>query len=251
MIVFLVWFFCRPPSAVAGPFGPPQPITRGVKGLHTAIGYWFHEGILGGGAEYARRENQVYSELGYGVTDFWEVYGRVGLSGLAIADAFRSNNPATITTKQDFADRGGVFGIIGCKLYRPLSANIGMGAFVQGAYYFSGFDDDVSGVRAGVPFGGRVKIDKMWDANFGIALQALLPFGLKAFAGPFFSHAEAKILLVTPLPDVSFGSPSTISKSTLGATAGLEAALTRGFRLNLETQYNGRFSLGSAIIYAY
>lgn len=251
MIACSVWFFLCPPATLAGPFGPPQPITRGDKGIHTAIGYWHHEGIYGNGAEQVRRENQLYSELGYGVADRWEVYGRVGWSTLKIGDAFSSTAPATITDKNDFADQGGVSGTIGAKVYFPLSGNLGVGTFVQGGYYFRGFADEISGVRGGAPFRGRVKIDRMWEVNLGVAVQALGPYGIKAFIGPYFNHSEAEISPYPALPDVAFGLPATKRKATLGGAVGLEIPLTRGFRLNMEGQFDGRLSFGGAVIYAY
>lgn len=251
MIVLLVWFFYGAPGVLAGPFGPPQPITRGEKGIHTGLGYWFHEGIYRNDFELVRRENQLHSELGYGVADRFEVYGRIGMSGLKISDAFSSTHPATITNKKDFTDAGGYFGTLGAKLFFPLQSNFGVGTFVQGSYYFRSFEDYVSGSRGGVPFGEKVKIQNIWEANFGLSFQTLLAQGIKTYIGPCLQYSEASIRAASNLSDVLLTQGLMTNKAALGGFAGFEVPLTRGFRLNVEGRYLDRLSFGCAVTYSY
>ena len=101
IIVFVI--LIAPQRAVTGgPFGPPQPILKAAGGLHTGIGYWFHEDKYKNGTEQVTRQNQVYSELGYGSRSGWEITARVGMSDLKLIDAFGSSTASTATSKKDF-----------------------------------------------------------------------------------------------------------------------------------------------------
>ena len=50
-------------AAAGGLFGPPQPISREAGGLHTGIGYGYHEDQYRKDTDHTIRQNQVYSEL--------------------------------------------------------------------------------------------------------------------------------------------------------------------------------------------
>ncbi|HSO72046.1 MAG TPA: hypothetical protein VLR91_05290, partial [Thermodesulfobacteriota bacterium] len=132
-------------AAAGGPFGPPQPIAKEAGGFHTGIGYWFHEDQYKNNPDQAIRQNQVYSELGYGSRNSWEITARVGMSDLKLIDAFRSSTASTATSKKDFEDQGIFFGTVGTKGYYPFNKTFGLGAFIQGTYTFSDYSDTVSG----------------------------------------------------------------------------------------------------------
>jgi hypothetical protein len=53
IIVIIVFVILIAPgrAAAVGPFGPPQPIVKEAEGLHTGIGYWFHEDKYKNGTE--------------------------------------------------------------------------------------------------------------------------------------------------------------------------------------------------------
>ncbi len=55
-----------PAVAFAGLIGPPQPVSRKDGGLHTGIGYWYHEDKLKDGSDYILKQNQLYTHAGYG-----------------------------------------------------------------------------------------------------------------------------------------------------------------------------------------
>ena len=74
VIIVFVILSAQGRTAAGGPFGPPQPIAKETGGYHTAIGYWFHEDRYKNGTEQVIRQNQVYSELGYGSRNDWEIY---------------------------------------------------------------------------------------------------------------------------------------------------------------------------------
>ena len=101
-------------TAAGGLFGPPQSISKEAGGLNTGIGYGVHEEKYKNGTEQVIRQNQIFSQLGYG-TQTWEIYGRIGISDLKVLDAFSSTQGSTATSKNDFQDNGEFFGTLGAK----------------------------------------------------------------------------------------------------------------------------------------
>ena len=162
-------------SDAFGLFGPPQTISRKSGGLNTSIGYWYHEDKFKNGSEYTFRQNEVYSQVSYGGNDRWEIYGRIGVSDLKIADVFRSANAATIISDNDFSENWKFFGTLGAKGFLPIGKIFGIGAFLQGTYYFNNFSGDIAGTNAGVPFAADLKVRDMWNVHFGIGFQAAAP----------------------------------------------------------------------------
>jgi hypothetical protein len=254
IVIFVFILLIAQGRAVAGgPFGPPQPISKEAGGLHTGIGYWYHEDKYRNGAEYVTRQNQVYSEVGYGAKDYWDFYARVGISDLKVSGAFGSTNAATIPSENDFEENMDYFGALGAKGFYPFTKTFGIGAFVQGTYYFRDFTDDVSGTRNGTPFTVELKMKNLWDVNFGIGFQATAPCGIKMYLGPYVYYSEANVsssMNITGLALVA-GDTTIKSKTNLGEFAGIEVPLAKGFRLNLEGQFTERLSAGAAIIYVY
>jgi len=252
MILFVIALACG--TAVAGgPFGPPQPIVKGAGGWHTGIGYWFQEDRYGDDKELLIRQNQVYSELGYGSQKGWEVYGRIGVSDLTGIDAFRSADASTTSTKGDFQEHWKFFGTMGAKGFYPVNGTFGVGAFVQGSYYFSDFTDSVSGTRGGAPYLLETRVKNLWDVNAGMGLQAALPCGAKLYAGPYFRYSEARVTPSTNVVGLAFtASEATLdNRNRFGGFSGIEIPLAKGFRLEMEGRYSGRISAGAAVTYTY
>jgi hypothetical protein len=249
--VFLI-FTVHGNSAAGGLFGPPERISREAGGLHTGIGYWYQEDKYKNDTEHVTRQNQVYSQLGYGVRN-WEMYARVGISDLKISDAFRSNQASTTTSKNDFEDSWNFFGTLGVKGFYPLNKTFGMGAFIQGSYYFSDFTDQISGTHNGAPFTTELKVKNLWDVNFGISFQATVPYGIKLYIGPYAYYSEAKTSLSANIPGLTFGAGDARfeNKTKAGGFTGVDIPLAKGFHLNVEGQYSERFSAGAAVTYSY
>jgi hypothetical protein len=240
-------------AATSGLFGAPQTVSREDGGLNTTIGYSYHEDKYKNGTDHIFRQNQVYSQVAYGGQNIWEIYGRIGISDLKISDAFNSTVASTITTKNDFADNWKFFGALGAKGFLPINKIFGVGAFIQGTYYFSDFTDNVAGTDTGTPFTAGLKVKNMWDVNFGIGFQATIPYNIKLYAGPYVYYSEAKICLSTNTPGLPFGTNDALMKnsSLAGGFIGADIPLIKGFRLNIEGQYSERFSAGAAISYTY
>jgi hypothetical protein len=255
MIIVFVILSVPGRAAAGGPFGPPQPIAKEKEamGYHTGIGYWLHEDNYKNGTEQGTRQNQVYSELGYGSRNGWEITARVGVSDLKLIDAFGSSTASTATSKKDFEDQGKFFSTVGTKGFYPFNKTLGLGAFIQGTYTFSDFTDSVSGTRNGAPFSVELGVKNLWDVNFGIGFQATVPYGIKMYLGPYVYYSEAKVSSSANVTGLALASGETTlkNKTSLGGFTGIEAPLGKGFRLNLEGQYTERLSVGAAVIYVY
>lgn len=255
IIVIIVFVILIAPgrAAASGPFGPPQPIVKGAGGYHTGIGYWFHEDTYKNGTEQVTRQNQVYSELGYGSQNGWEITARVGMSDLKLIDAFGSSTASTTTSKTDFEENGKFFSTVGAKGFYPFNKRFGIGAFIQGSYYFSDFTDTVSGTRNGVPFSVELRVRNLWDVNFGMGFQATVPYDIKMYIGPYVHYSELKVSPSVGVAGVALASGETNlkNKTGFGGFTGIEVPLAKGFRLNVEGQYSEKLSLGAAIIYVY
>lgn len=248
----MVLIFCLPvPRATAaGLFGPPQTISRQDGGLNTAIGYRYHEDTYKNGADHTFRLNELYSQAAYGSKNIWEIYARVGMANMKIFDVFSSADASTVTDKKDFEDNWDIFGTLGAKVFYPVNSVFGIGAFVQGSYYFSSYTDEVTGLSGITPFRAELKVKNLWDAHFGIGLQATLPRQIKLYAGPYVYYSAADIVLTSGLEDWT-GYFSVKNKSVAGGFAGLDIPLAKGFHLNIEGQFSDRFSAGAAISYTY
>jgi hypothetical protein len=249
---FIAIFIVPGTAGAGGLFGPPQPASKEEGGLHTGIGYWFHEDKYKNGTEHVFRQNQVYSELGYGVKN-WEIYGRIGVSDLKVSDAFRSTQASTTTSKNDFGDSWNFLGTLGAKGFYPFNKTFGMGAFMQGSYYFSDFTDGLSGTQNGTPFTTELKVKNLWQVNLGAGFQATLPKGIKLYIGPYVYYSEAKISQSTTIPGLPFETGNATVKNTtiVGGFTGFDVPIAKGFHLNVEGQYSARFSVGAAITYSY
>lgn len=240
-------------AAAGGPFGTPQTISKEATGLHTAIGYWYHEDNYKNGTGHLIRQNQIYSEAGYGFQRYWDVYGRVGVSDLKIFDAFSSSNALTITYENDFKENWKFFGTLGAKGFYPVNSTFGIGAFIQGTYYFDKFSDEVLGSDDGTPFTAQLKIKNLWDVNCGVGLQATVPYDIKLYIGPYAYYSQAKASLLSNITTLEFeaGEVTIKNKTNLGGYAGAFIPLGKSFHLNIEGQYSERLSVGTAVTYAY
>jgi len=252
-LTVLLIFSINTTAAAAGLFGAPQTVSKEAGGLNTAIGYWYHEDTYTNGADHIIRQNEVYSQAAYGAKNIWEIYARIGVSDLKIFDVFSSTDASTTTNKNDFEENWKFFGTLGAKGFYPINKTFGIGAFIQGTYYFSNFTDNVAGTSISMPFTTDLKVKNLWDMNFGIGFQATIPDGIKLYAGPYIYYSEAKVSLVANIPGLEYatGNVSIENKSIAGGFAGIDIPLAKGFHLNIEGQYSDRFSAGVTGTYTY
>jgi hypothetical protein len=175
------------------------------------------------------------------------------MSDLKLIDAFSSSTVSTATSKTDFEEHGKFFTTLGARGFYSFNQTFGMGAFIQGSYYFSDFADNVSGTQSGVPFSVELRVKNLWDVNFGMGFQASVPYGIKIYIGPYVHYSELKVSPSKEVVGVAFASGETTmkNKAGFGGYTGIEVPLAKGFRLNLEGQYAERLSAGAAVIYVY
>jgi len=239
--------------AASGLFGAPQTVSKEAGGLNTAIGYLYHEDTYTNGADHIIRQNEIYSQVAYGAKNIWEIYARIGVSDLKVFDVFNSTDASTTPNKNDFEENWKIFGTLGAKGFYPINETFGIGAFIQGTYYFSNFTDDVTGTSGSQPFATDLKVDNLWDVNFGVGFQATTPCGIKFYAGPYIYYLQANVSLADNIPGLEFaaGNVSIKNKSLAGGFAGIDIPLAKGFRLNMEGQYSERFTAGAAVSYIY
>jgi len=253
MISLCLILAVRGVAAAGGPFGPPQPISKAPGGLHTGIGYWHDQDLYKNGTEHVVNQDQIYSEIGYGFKNYWEIYGRFGVADLKVTDAFRSQTAATITSKSDFYQDWNFLGTLGAKGFYPFNKRFGVGAFLQGSYQLNDASDTISGTQGGVPFTAELRVKNRWDMNFGIGLQSTLPYDVKLYLGPYVYYAEEKIWSSATIPGLAFpaGDTTLRNKTNFGGFAGVDLSMAMGFHLNLEGRYAERLSAGAAVTYAY
>jgi hypothetical protein len=253
LTVLLIFTINTKAAVAAGLFGPPQTVSRQDGGLNTAIGYWYHEDTYTNGADHIIRQNEIYSQVAYGAKNIWELYARIGVSDLKVFDVFSSADTSTTTDKNNFEENWKFFGTLGAKGFYPINKTFGIGAFIQGTYYFSNFTDDVAGVSYIKPFTTDLKVKNLFDVNFGVGFQATIPYGIKLYAGPYIYYSEAKVSLSANIPGLEYavGNVTIENKTIAGGFAGIDIPLAKGFRLNVEGQYSDRFSAGAAVSYTY
>jgi hypothetical protein len=249
----LLCFAVSPKAMATGLFGPPQTVSKESGGLNTAIGYWYHEDTYKNNKDHITRQNEIYSQVAYGAKNIWEIYARIGVSNLKIFDVFSSTDASTTTSKNDFEENWKFFGTLGAKGFYPINKTFGVGAFIQGTYYFSNFTDDITGTSYSVPFTSDLKVKNLWDMNLGVGLQATISYGIRLYAGPYIYYSEANVSLAADIPGLEYaaGNVSIENKSIAGGFAGIDIPLAKGFRLNVEAQYSDRLSAGAAVTYTY
>jgi len=252
LISAVILFAVNGTAAAGGLFGPPQPVSREAGGLRTGIGYGYQEDQYRNDTDYTIMQRQLYSELGYGVKN-WGIYGRFGVSDLKILDAFRSTQTSTTTSKNDFKDDRKFFGTLGGQRFFPFSRTFGIGAFVQGSYYFQDFAEDISGSQNGTPFTTELKVKNLWDVNLGIGIQATILNDTRLYVGPYLYHSQARISPSVNIPGLPFsaGEVTIRNKTSIGGFSGIDVPLARGFHLVVEGRYSERFSVGTAVTYSY
>jgi hypothetical protein len=241
------------PAFAAGLFGPPQTPSKTTGGLNTAVAYSYAEDVFKTTSDFVLKRHHIYSQAAYGKNGLWEVYGRLGVSDLKIAAAFRSMNALTTTSRTDFEENWKFFGTLGAKAFYPATRFVGVGAFIQGTYHFSNYTDSVPGAYLGAPFEADLKIKNLWDIQGGLNLQVTLPYDIKIYTGPFAYYSDADAVLSVDRPGLSFTPQKTAlqNKSKTGAFGGVDIPLAKGFRLTLEGQVSERLSIGAAETYIY
>ena len=145
------------------------------------------------------RQNEIYSQAAYGAKNIWEIYARIGVSDLKISDVFSSTDASTTTNKNDFAENWKFFGTLGAKGFYPINETFGIGAFIQGTYYFSNFTDDVAGTSGSAAFHNRSKGEKSLGCEFRCRISSHHSLRYKVLCGPLYLLFGGKRISCQPI----------------------------------------------------
>jgi hypothetical protein len=254
MSLLLVLFSVPGTAAAGGLFGPPQSLSREKGGLNTTVGFDYHEDKFESNGTCVFRQNRVYSQVAYGgARHLWEVYGRIGIADLEIEDGFRSRINTTTSSSDDFEENETPFGALGAKVFLPLGGAFGIGAFLQGSFFFGDFGDEVRGHWNGAPYKAELNVRDLWEITSGISVSATAARGIILYAGPFIHYSEARVTSsrhVSGIPLLEEDATMK-NKTEIGGYGGISVPLGRGFHLNAEGRYSERFSAGVAVTYTY
>jgi hypothetical protein len=238
----------------AGHFGPPEPSAKDTSGGWKAgVGYFFYQDKVGSDDAFNKiQQNQIYLELSKTIARYFELYLRFGGADVTGKDIFVSDSTVTFN-KNDFDGDWKPFETLGAKGFYPLSSMFGVGAFVQGTYYFGTYKDSLTGTIGGIPFSAEFKFNDWWNFTCGAALQAKFPHDILIYAGPYFHWTEITAgSTISALGNTYANEDSTLrNESHVGGYFGFVLPISREFRFNLEGQYSKEFSAGIMVSYSF
>ena len=89
--------------------------------------------------------------------------------------------------------------------------------------------------------------------NFGVALQATIPYDIKIYIGPYLHFSEGRIKTsVYYLGTTIDHTEDTFRNSNnFGGFAGIDIPATKAIHLNVEGQYCDRLSIGASLNYSF
>lgn len=252
ILIFLLMVLI-PHANAGGMFGPPQTISKVAGGLNTSIGYRYHTDTYKNHHHHKMKQNVIYSQVGWGMSGIWEVYGRLGFADMRMPDMFLYGPSVVDNYEKDYRDTWQFMGTAGAKVFYPINRFFGLGAFIQGSFNPGKYKDETTLHDNGSSMLAELKIKNMWDINFGGGLQFTLPYDIRTYAGPFVYFARADARFSVDMPGLPFGTDKTVLKnrSPVGGYFGADIPLIKGFRLNIEGQYTDRFSVGAAVAYVF
>lgn len=215
--------------AFAGTIGPAKPET-GSGQFSLGPGFLYYSGNWDSHTNF--KQNQVYAQAGYGITDNLEIYLQGGAADLNIKKLFDSSN---------FEDGFRPFGTLGIKGLFASRKPISIGFFAQGSY-FSNYKD------TGVIGGNTVKanIKKDYEIDGGLILQTTIE-GATLYGGPLFYTHKADV----ELSAATAATASFEEQGNFGGDLGIRWFLDNGIRIDLETQVRTSASIGADILYIF
>ena len=236
-------------SAEAGQFGSIKPAAK-IGQISQEVGYfWSHGDWAADDKDFDDADitqSEVYIQAGYGLSDDWETYFRVGAADFKIKDPI----PDEFVDNEDFdmEDDLKPFVTLGARglFYRGSFFNLG--AFVQGSY-FSSYDDKKTVELAAGTTSLKMDFRDHWAVNAGVALQAEVG-GFSAYVGPILYFSRGTLDFEASALGITETRSSTYEEhNNLGAVAGISVPVSGVGTLCFEGQYRNKISVGGAFIY--
>lgn len=235
MILMLFLFFVAS-SAVAGQFGPAEPIAKGGK-FSLGMGYFFDQKKWEPDKELSfdegkSRSNQIYVQGTFGLMRNWEIYGRFATADLELP-GWSTHFSADYKHSGTLGIKGVLFPSIDPKGY------ISIGPFLQSSLGSNYKDTNII---------EKTEVKTPWDVNFGVAIQVKNQ-GICFYFGPVLYWQRAKI-------EVERSSGQHLSttlkeRSNSGGFMGVKFTLFDNINIEGEGQYKGKFSGGGLITYSF
>jgi len=214
--------------AFAGLLGPAQSTAK-KGGFSFGPGLVVYSGELDNDTDY--QQTQAYAQLGYAISDNFEIYLQGGAADLSVDDVFDND---------DFEDGFRPFGAVGFKALLVDRKPLGIGIFAQGTY-FSDYDDQ--GLFEGIP--AEVELTGMYEVAGGVVLQSVLE-GAILYGGPYFFTREGDF-------DVTVGSLKSSGSfeedNNFGGFIGMRWPLRNGINVDLEGHVRTDVSIGADLLY--
>lgn len=217
ILTVVLMLSCSSAALATGLFGPAQP--QGKAGtVSLGPGLLAYTGEWNGDSK--AEQIQAYAQLGFSLTDNFEIYLQGGAADLQVESFDEGYRP---------------FGTLGFKLLFTDSKPVNVGFFAQGSYF-----DDYKGSGSS---NQSLTFTKNWEADGGLVLQTMIE-GALLYGGPFFYAREGDV-------DVENATINTSSsyeeQGNFGGFLGIRWPLKSGINIDIEAQYKTEFSGGGAI----
>lgn len=248
MIFCLLGAFILIPSYLwAGFLGAPEPLARSVN-VSLGVGYsYLSEKVEFDANKYTFIQNQIYAQFNAAYKNA-EGYIRLGGADSRFEELFVTTMPGHTLTgfESNFKDSSlRAFLTLGAKYKFDISHYISLGPIIQ-ASFFDDYEDKTSGYIDGVETTQKVKIKN----PFKVQAAALLQINLRPvhiYAGPFIYWFRGDVES-TAIPGLANKMKET---GNFGAVGGVRISIYPGVNLELEAQYNEKFSFGGLISYSF
>lgn len=236
-------------TSYAGQFGSVKPAAK-IGQISQEIGYFWSQGEWEaddrGFDDVDITQNEIYFQAGYGLSDDWETYFRIGGADFKIENPV----PDEFVGDEDFdmEDDFEPYVTLGARGLFYRGSFLNLGAFVQGSYY-STYEDKK---RAELPGGTTtlmLEFRDHWAVNAGAALQTELG-GVSLYAGPILYFSRGTVKLEASALGITERQSSTYEEKTdFGGVAGISVPLPGLGSLCFEGQYRNKISVGGAFVY--
>ena len=183
-------------------------------------------------------QNHWFIDGAYTFNPQWEVFGRLGLAGVRLADGYL------------FRDGNKLFGTAGLRGLIVQSERAAIGIIVQASAY-DRYDETQTNVDQGAVFTRRAEWQQ-YDAELGLAAQVKFFNIITLYGGPLFYVAMANAELRTSGPGFATRKTGTAREDQyLGGFIGVRISVGKSFTITGEHQERDGRSSGFVVSYSF